>query len=147
VDYSGPWSVERVGSYLNEMVIPVRLGCVSQAGWPLVLSLWYLHRGGEIWCSTQQGSRIASVLADSPRCAFEIAADTPPYRGVRGRGVASVEREPPAELLPTLIRRYLRDESSSLARWLLSRRSSEVAIRVTPSRMHSWDYTERMKQP
>jgi hypothetical protein len=60
--------------------------------------------------------------------------------------MASVQSEPPPELLPALIQRYLGDEKSSLARWLLSRRSTEVAIQIRPSHLHSWDYTKRMKQ-
>ena len=87
---------------------------------------------------------IATALTATPRCAFEIAGDHPPYRGVRGRGLARVESEPPEDILRLLIQRYLRDEECSLARWLLGRRSSEVTIRVAPSHLHSWDYTRRM---
>ena len=90
---------------------------------------------------------IASPLAASPRCAFEIAADRFPYRGVRGRGLARAEPQPPEDILRLLIQRYLRDEESSLARWLLGRRASEVAIRIVPSYLHSWDYTRRMNSP
>jgi hypothetical protein len=55
-----------------------------------------------------------------------------------------VESQPPEDILRLLIQRYLSDEESSLARWLLGRRSSEVTIRVAPSHLHSWDYTNRM---
>jgi hypothetical protein len=55
-----------------------------------------------------------------------------------------VESQPPEDILRLLIQRYLGDEESSLARWLLGRRSSEVTIRVVPSHLHSWDYTNRM---
>ena len=144
VRYSGPWSPAQVNAYLDETVIPIRLSCVDRSGWPRVFSLWYLRRGGEICCSTQAKALIASALDANPRCAFEIAADRPPYRGVRGRGLATVEPQPPEEILRLLIQRYLGDEKSSLARWLLSRRATEVAIRIVPSYLHSWDYTRRM---
>jgi hypothetical protein len=58
-----------------------------------------------------------------------------------------VEAQPPEDILRLLIQRYLGDEESSLARWLLSRRASEVAIRIAPSHLHSWDYTRRMTSP
>jgi hypothetical protein len=133
-----------VNAYLDAIAIPIRLSCVDKSGWPRVFSLWYLRRGGEICCSTQARSLIASALTANPRCAFEVAADHPPYRGVRGRGLARVESQPPEDILSYLIHRYLGDEDSSLARWLLGRRSSEVTIRVVPSHLHSWDYTRRM---
>jgi hypothetical protein len=136
-----------VNAYLDATVIPIRLCGVDRSGWPRVFSLWYLRRDGEICCSTQARSVIASALAENSRCAFEIAADRPPYRGVRGRGLARVEPQPPDDILRLLILRYLGDEESSLARWLLSRRASEVAIRIVPSYLHSWDYTRRMNSP
>jgi hypothetical protein len=58
-----------------------------------------------------------------------------------------VEPQPPEDVLRLLIQRYLGDEESSLARWLLGRRSTEVAIRVEPSHLHSWDYRRRMTRP
>jgi hypothetical protein len=144
VRLSGCWSLERAHAFLDATVIPIRLSCVDPAGSPRVFSLWYLRRGGEICCSTQAGSVIARGLAANPRCGFEIAGDSPPYRGVRGRGLARVEAQPPEEILRLLIRRYLGDEESSLARWLLGRRDSEVTIRVSPTHLYSWDYTRRM---
>lgn len=147
IRYSGPWSPTEVSDYLDTTVIPIRLSCVDRASWPRVFSLWYLRRDCEICCSTQAKALIASALAANPRCAFEIAADRPPYRGVRGRGLARVEPQPPEDILRLLIQRYLGDEESSLARWLLSRRASEVAIRIIPTHLHSWDYTRRMTSP
>jgi hypothetical protein len=133
-----------VSAYLDATVIPIRLSCVDGSGWPRIFSLWYLRQGREICCSTQSGALVASALGRDARCGFEVAADQPPYRGVRGRGLARVEPRPPDDLLRDLIRRYLGHEESSLARWLLSRRDTEVTIRITPSHLHSWDYTRRM---
>ena len=50
-----------------------------------------------------------------------------------------------AEVLRALIGRYLGDETSELARWLLSRVDREVAIEIIPARLTSWDYGERMR--
>jgi hypothetical protein len=135
-----------VEAYLDATVIPIRLSFIDRSGGPRVLSLWYLRRGTEIWCSTQAKSLVARALTENPRCGFEIAADQPPYRGVRGRGLARVESQPPEEILHLLIQRFLGDEKSSLARWLLSRRATEVGIRIIPSHLHSWDYTSRMSR-
>lgn len=48
------------------------------------------------------------------------------------------------EVLRALIARYYGSEDSELARWLLSRSDAEVAIRIEPIRMSSWDYRKRM---
>jgi hypothetical protein len=141
---SGPWNPSRVARYLDETVIPVRLACRAPSGWPLVLSLWHLHRDGALWCATSARAHIVRCLEGDPRCAFEVARDTPPYLGVRGRGRVELLPERGREILGALIDRYLGDRGTPLARWLLGRADDEVALRIEPLRLTSWDYTRRM---
>jgi hypothetical protein len=75
---------------------------------------------------------------------FEIAPNEPPYHGVRGQGDAIVEPLGSKETLEELLGRYLGGVNSSLANWLLSRCDEEVLITITPTRLYTWDYRERM---
>jgi hypothetical protein len=109
-----------------------------------VVSLWYVWEGGSVWCATRGTSRVARVLWDDPRCGFEVVADAPPYRGVRGQGVAALLPERGEAVLRQLLRRYLGSEETTLARRLLERPGGEVAIRIDPHRLSSFDFTERM---
>ena len=43
-----------------------------------------------------------------------------------------------------LLARYQGDLESDLARWLLSRVESEVAVSIEPGPLRSWDYSDRM---
>ncbi|MGI9567543.1 MAG: hypothetical protein ACR2LL_11105 [Nitrosopumilus sp.] len=52
---------------------------------PAIISLWYVPIDGKIYCATQSKAKIVSYLQKTP-CGFEIAADTPPYKGIRGEG-------------------------------------------------------------
>ena len=96
----------------------------------MVQSLWFLFDDSALWCCTQQDSVVAARLRNDPRCAFEIAGDDPPYRGVRGRGVASLDATAAPDLLERLISRYLVTGESTLASWLRSWVSDEVVIRI-----------------
>jgi nitroimidazol reductase NimA-like FMN-containing flavoprotein (pyridoxamine 5'-phosphate oxidase superfamily) len=145
VKLSGPWSLKRVQDHLDTARIPIRLACVNALGFPIVASLWYVHREGALWCATQSKAALARFLETNPRCGFEVSGDTPPYRGVRGWGKAGIFPEKGEEVLRDLIARYLEDDSVPVARWLLSRVESEVAIRIQPERLVSWNYGERMK--
>lgn len=133
-----------IEQYLTDTQIPLRLSCISASGWPVVLSLWYLFEEGNLYCATPQRSKVVSYLMGEPRCAFEVASDQPPYCGVRGRALATIERERGLEILERLLRRYLGETENTLAQQLLSRSQPEVAIRLTPSSYHTWNFTDRM---
>jgi nitroimidazol reductase NimA-like FMN-containing flavoprotein (pyridoxamine 5'-phosphate oxidase superfamily) len=139
---SGPWSRQQILAYLDEAAIPIRLA--SSGGYPMVQSLWFLADDEALWCATRSSSVLASRLRANDRCGFEISADAPPYRGVRGRGHASLVPELAAHVLPRLIDRYLGAAPSPLAAWLMSRIDDEVAIRIDRLTVTSWDYSARM---
>jgi nitroimidazol reductase NimA-like FMN-containing flavoprotein (pyridoxamine 5'-phosphate oxidase superfamily) len=143
----GPWSEDRVRGYLEQSVVPLRLACADSSGWPVVLSLWYVFDDGALWCATPARSRAARWLAREPRCGFELAPNEPPYFGVRGRGRAELLPELGSRVLHRLVTRYLGSDSSELARWLLSRRAPETAIRLEPLHVASWDFSHRMREP
>jgi nitroimidazol reductase NimA-like FMN-containing flavoprotein (pyridoxamine 5'-phosphate oxidase superfamily) len=144
VPVTGPYSEDEVERYLRETVVPVRLACLTASGWPLVLSLWFLYRDGTLWCASRPGARVVEHLERDARCAFEVAREAPPYRGVRGQARATVLGAAGGRLLGELIDRYLSARTSPLARRLLAGAADEVAIRIVPTRLTSWDYTARM---
>jgi nitroimidazol reductase NimA-like FMN-containing flavoprotein (pyridoxamine 5'-phosphate oxidase superfamily) len=140
----GPWCASQVFAHLAGATLPLRLATASGRGGPLVASLWFLFDEGALWCATQAKARLAEVLWEEPRCAFEVAGDAPPYRGVRGQGRAELLPERGGEILARLIDRYLGRRDGPLAGWLLGRAGAEVAIRIEPRRLSSFDYTARM---
>jgi hypothetical protein len=133
-----------IEQYLKEIQIPLRLSCVSNAGWPVVLSLWYLFEDDYLYCATPKKAKVVAYLEQDSRCAFEIASDQPPYCGVRGRALATIDHDRGLEILERLLERYLGDTDNALARQLLNRSVAEVAIRLAPQRFHTWDFTDRM---
>jgi hypothetical protein len=133
-----------IEQYLKEILIPLRLSCGSTSGWPVVLSLWYLYEDGDLFCATPQAARVVSYLEGESRCAFEVASDQPPYCGVRGRALASIQEDRGTEILERLLIRYLGGIDNNLAVQLLSRKEPEVAIRLKPISYHTWNFSDRM---
>ena len=140
----GPWSTEQIGRFLREFRGPIRLACNGASGHPVLASLWFVPLDGKLWCATQRTARVVSHLIRDPRCAFEVSVESPPYRGVRGPGVATLHEDRGEEILRVLIDRYLEDSTSRLARFLLARVEQETAIAIEPQTLVSWDYRERM---
>lgn len=131
--------------YLDSLKIPLRLSCTTQSGWPLVVSLWYLRRDDVLMCATQQSARVVAYLEENPRCGFEIAEDRMPYCGIRGHAQAVIEKSVGAEVLERLLLRYLGGFENPLAKDLLSKKDTEVAIVLKPVQVFAWDFSERMK--
>jgi len=134
----------QIEDYLNTVRIPIRLACTTESGWPMAISLWFQYQSGRLFCATQKSARVVSYLLNNPRCAFEIAADLPPYCGVRGQAIASIDEKIGALILEQLLVRYLGGIDNALARKLLAKRKNEVAIVLKPVNIFTWDFSPRM---
>ena len=132
-------------TYLESVRIPLRLACTTESGWPMAVSLWFKHQNGRLFCATQKSARVVSYLQNDPRCAFEIAADLPPYCGVRGQAIASIDEKIGGETLEQLLVRYLGGTDSALARNLIAKSEDEVAIILKPVKIYTWDFSSRMQ--
>ena len=124
----------------------MRLAANTDSGFPVILSLWFLPEDDELLAAVHQDARIAKRLESDSRCAFEIAPNEPPYSGVRGQAVASLEREGGGALLERLLNRYRGSSDSHLGRFLLARVNEELVVRLRPTRIASWDYSRRMDE-
>lgn len=141
------WNLQEIERFLAAQRIPIRLACLTSGGGPIVCSLWYFWADDALWCATQQTARVVQYLDRNPRCGFEIAPESPPYKGVRGQGKATLSAERGGDVLSRLIDRYLGPDDTEFARWLLDRSASEVAIRIEPTWLTSWDFSRRMRGP
>lgn len=136
---------------LTNSKIPIRLACMSISDWPIVVSLWYTYLNEKVYCATQNTAKVVKYLRKNPKCGFEIAGDSFPYRGVRGYGKASIVENKGQEILRMLIQKYLTGKEATISslklyKLLLSKEhlQNEVAIEIIPSAMFKWDYKKRM---
>ena len=145
ISKSSAWDQSRIFSFLSENTIPVRLA-VIQDKHPLICSVWFSVDAETlvIRCVSHGKSQLIKSLMADPNVGFEIALNAPPYKGVRGKGNATLTKENVSDTLHEVIVRFLGNTNSNLARWLLGRADEEYVIEITPSWITSWDYSERM---
>jgi len=135
---------DQINSFIPDLKIPIRVGFVKSNGVPAVISLWYVCKYGKIYCAVQKTAKIVSYLQKNPMCGFEIAADKPPYKGMRAEGNAYILNETGAYVLDLLIDKYLGEKESALTKFLRNNSKAEVAIEITPQKIFNYDYSERM---
>ncbi|MEY4159659.1 MAG: hypothetical protein RLZZ136_280 [Pseudomonadota bacterium] len=141
----GCWSGAEITTYLDKNPIPLRLAVTDSSGSPWVVSLWFLYENGVLWCATNAQAKLISYLRASPQCGFEVSGETPPYKGLRGKGRATVVPERGGQILLRLLQRYGIDLNSALAKSLMAKLDQEVAVCIRPSHISSWDFSARMQ--
>jgi nitroimidazol reductase NimA-like FMN-containing flavoprotein (pyridoxamine 5'-phosphate oxidase superfamily) len=144
-------SEDMIMECLTNSKIPIRLACLSISDWPIVVSLWYTYLNEKVYCATQNTAKVVKYLRKNPKCGFEIAGDSFPYRGVRGYGKALIVENKGEEILRMLIQKYLMGKETTISslklyKLLLSKEhlQNEVAIEIIPAAMFKWDYKKRM---
>ncbi len=140
---TGPWEREGVDRFLADARIPVRVGCHTPAGHPWLVSVWF-EWDGAIHCATGADADLITFLDADDHVSFEVSTNDPPYKGVRGRGQATVAPDADKQRLRSLLERYLGGVDNAVGDRLLRPEREEVHIRIDPVRLHSWDFSDRM---
>ena len=139
----GAWNGAEIEQFLIDSRAPLRVALQTRSGL-LIVPLWFSYRDGCLWSCSPRSSTLAKSLPDHPQVAFDISTNEIPYQGVRGRAVAECLAPNGTEELEELLARYLDDNNSELARWLLSRADNELLIRWDITWLTSWDFSGRM---
>lgn len=132
-------------TFLSKQSSPIRLAVIDDDGFPIVCSLWFTLNDNHILCASHASAKIIRVLKKNPHCAFEVSINEMPYKGVRGKALASLEKDSDGLVLGQLLDRYVGNSQPSLKKWLLSRSQDEYAIRLEIKTMSTWDFSERMQ--
>jgi nitroimidazol reductase NimA-like FMN-containing flavoprotein (pyridoxamine 5'-phosphate oxidase superfamily) len=145
-EFTGVWDRESVADFLAGHAIPVRLACRRPSGDLWMLSLWFEYDAdrGTLHCATKADADVVRFLRADASVAFEISTNHPPYRGVRGAGTAAVAPDEEKTRLRSLLHRYLGGTDSDLAGQLLRPDREEVEITIRPTKIYSWDFSDRM---
>lgn len=132
--------------YLQKIRIPIRLSIQLPSGHPFVLSLWFEYKSGtgKIYCATSASAKLVQYLRQNHLVGFEIAADTAPYCGIRGYGIAEIHPDENFQQIKRLYQRYFKDTESKLYQFLIDTSREEVQIIITPEKIVSWNFSARM---
>lgn len=145
VTVHGTWTEAEVLTFLKQVHIPIRIGVRTPDGTPWIVAVWFRYRDEHLECVSASSSHLVRMLRKDAAVAFDISTNDIPYRGVRGNGTVTLRRDENFDVLRALITRYLGDTESGLAQRLLDEDREEICIRISPDRIYSWDFADRMR--
>ena len=64
--------LEHVEEYLKAVLIPLRLSCMTQSGWPMIVSLWFFYQEKKLYCATQLSAKVVGYLKNNPRFIYMV---------------------------------------------------------------------------
>jgi PPOX class probable F420-dependent enzyme len=123
----------------------VTCATIGRDGWPHLMPLWYVLRGGELWSWTYAKSQKVRNLERDPRCTLQVEAGTE-YTELRGvmlhcDAVIHRELEDVAALGAEIAARYGgADLTPELAAAMRAQAAKRVALQFVERRRATWDH-------
>ena len=114
-------------------------------GWPHLMPLWYVRRGGELWAWTYAKSQKVRNLERDPRCTLQVEAGEE-YGELRGvmlecDAVIHRELEDVAAVGAEIAARYGgADLTPDLAAAMRAQAAKRVGLEFVERRRRSWDH-------
>jgi len=120
-----------------------RLSTHNPDGTIHTIPIWYEYREGIILMSTQTITQKVKNIQANPSVTVLIDTDTMPYAGVMIYGQADLDFEDAAVKRVTIFERYFGDHDAAKDYAdKLAKKWEPVIIRITPTKVISFDYTK-----
>ena len=145
INSKSKWSEREIKEFLSAATIPMRLSFMNINDEPMICSLWFKFIDDSLWSASHENSYVVNQLKNNCKVSFEVSTNEYPYKGVRGKASVELSRLNVDDVLAGLIDKYLDRRNSRLASWLMSRVESEYILKITPSIINSWDFSDRME--
>lgn len=137
---------DEVRDFLSNKQLFARIGSIDKKGDPNVHPVWYYFDDYKIYFETGKESRKAQNLRNKNTIYFCIDDDTPPYKGVRGKGKTSVleNTEKSLPIAEKLLIKYTGGLDNKMAKFILNsvKTGEAVVIEIDPSYFATWDHSK-----
>jgi nitroimidazol reductase NimA-like FMN-containing flavoprotein (pyridoxamine 5'-phosphate oxidase superfamily) len=136
-----PLTDEEVVSFLDQVFF-ARLGTLNEDGTIHITPILFKYDHGQILMPTQDVSRKIKNIKRNNNVSVLIDITTFPFKGVLIYGTAELDYEDVVEKRTAVFERTRSHEEAQAYAQTLSNQWRCVIVRVTPTRIVSFDYTE-----
>jgi nitroimidazol reductase NimA-like FMN-containing flavoprotein (pyridoxamine 5'-phosphate oxidase superfamily) len=135
-----------VDVFLSGSKTPLRLATTNSKGEPNIHPVWYHYANDRIYLMSTKETVKVRNMNHNKTVYFSVDTDAMPNRGVKGKGTASMIKDPnkAISLSEKIVAKYLGDVNSKMANSMIDevRKGSEVLVEITPQFFSTWDYTK-----
>jgi len=141
---------EETRNFLSNKKLFARIGSIDKKGDPNVHPVWYYFDNDRIYFETGRDSRKAQNIQKKNMIYFCIDDDTAPYKGVRGKGVATILQDINKSLpiVEKLLIKYIGNLDNKMAKFLFNsvKSGESIVIEITPQFFATWDHSKGSMQ-
>jgi general stress protein 26 len=134
-----------------ESGLNMQIATIDEEGYPMIQPTWFLYDNKEskIYTATQKmAKKVQNIRRNPDKIYFSIDDENYPYKGVKGRGVATISQDIQKNLpiVEKINIKYLGTLEHSLAKMIIenTRNGAEVVIEITPKFFSAWDFGKAM---
>jgi general stress protein 26 len=134
-----------------ESKLNIQLATIDEKGYPNIQPLWFHYdkESGKIYIATHKmAKKIQNIQKNPDKIYFSIDDENFPYKGVKGRGEASLseDRKKNTEVMEKVNLKYLGTLEHPLAKMLMERAEdgTELVVEITPKVFSAWDFGKAM---
>ncbi len=134
-------------NFLSNGKLFARLGTVDKKDEPNVHPVWYHFENDKIYFETGKNSKKALNIEYKSTVYFCIDDTTEPYKGVRGKGVATFVNNTQKNLsiVEKLLLKYTGSLDNEIAKYLIdtTKTGESIMVEITPRFFGTWDHGKK----
>ena len=124
----------------------LQLATTDDQGEPNIQPVWFYYDkdGEKLLITTSKLARKTQNLRNKPTIYFSIDDENPPYKGVKGKGIATLVEDPDKTVSQgdRISMKYLGTLDHPIAKMISegSKNGDNVVIEISPKFFSTWDY-------
>jgi len=130
--------------FLEKSVLNLQLGTVDADGEANIHTVWYVHENGRLYIDAARASKKVANIRRNPRVYFCVDDEKTPYRGVRGKGTATIHEDVSVALpiAERIMLKYTGSLDNDIAAALLDgvRAGKSALVEIEPLYYSTWDH-------
>ena len=134
-----PITETEVEKFLESSRLNIQLATIDENGYPNIQPTWFYYDrdSGKLYVATQKTTKkVQNIRRNPDKIYFSIDDENFPYKGVKGRGEASISEDiqKNVTIVEKIILKYLGTLNQPLAKTMTEtvRNGTEVVIEITP---------------